>query len=110
MNQLDQAQATVGAWHRRVFGDDVPLTWLGLKLAEEAGEVCREILLTDGEPIRDGRQPSHVPSEAADALIVLLALADRCGFDLRDALWAQWQVVSKRQFATADAGEAAGIG
>jgi NTP pyrophosphatase (non-canonical NTP hydrolase) len=102
VNRLDQAQADVAAWHRRVFGEQCSLWRIGLKLAEEAGEVCRETGIADGEPLRDGRRPNGIATEAADVLIVLLALADRAGFDLADALEARFAVVSKRQFAAAD--------
>lgn len=96
---LRLAQAQVAAWHRRIFGQDVPVTWLGLKLAEEAGEVCREVLREDGEPQRDGRTPEGAAAEAADVLIVLLALADRAGFDLAAAFQTRWEIVSHRRFA-----------
>jgi NTP pyrophosphatase (non-canonical NTP hydrolase) len=97
--RLDDAQAAVAAWHRQRFGDEVPLTWLGLKLAEEAGEVCRELLMADGEPTREGRRAAGVEAEAVDVLIVLLALADRAGFKLSEVLEARWSVVSARRFA-----------
>jgi NTP pyrophosphatase (non-canonical NTP hydrolase) len=90
-------QATIGAWHRAKFAP-CPLDWLGLKLAEEAGEVCRVLLGLAGEPIRDGRVHTDLPDELADVAIVLYALADRAGFDLDQAVSDRFAVVSQRAF------------
>jgi NTP pyrophosphatase (non-canonical NTP hydrolase) len=98
VTQFDQAQTAVGAWHRRTFGAHVPPAWLGLALAEEAGEVCRALLDNAGAPRRSGRHPGTVAAEAADVLIVLLALADRCGIDLEAAFDAKFAVVTKRRY------------
>jgi NTP pyrophosphatase (non-canonical NTP hydrolase) len=96
--QLIDQQAAVAAWHRGVFGEEVPLAWLGLKLAEEAGEVCRAVLLVEGERRRAGRQDHEIAIEAADTLIVLLALADRAGFDLDQALRERFGEIVQRRF------------
>lgn len=93
-------QAAIGAWHRSRF-DPCPLDWLGLKLAEETGEVCRVLLGLAGEPVREGRTHTQLPTEAADVLIVLYALADRAGFDLDQALTDRFAEVTLRRFQPA---------
>lgn len=91
-------QRQVGIWHRDTFGDDCPLTWLGLKVAAEAGELCQAILTADGEPQRNGRTYEDLREEAADVLIVLYAIAERAGFDLGMAFFERFGEVSRREY------------
>ena len=92
-------QTKVGEWHRATF-DPCPLSWVGLKLAAETGEVAQAILTLEGEPRREGRTYEDLRTEAADVLIVLYAIADRAGFDLGQAFWERFAEVSQRRFTT----------
>ena len=95
------AQADVGAWHRATF-DPCPLSWVGNKLAAECGEVNQAILTLEGEPQREGREYEDLRAECADVLVVLYAIADRAGFDLRVAFQERFSEVSRREFLPKD--------
>lgn len=72
-------QRDVGQWHRRTFPVCSPAR-LATKLMEEAIEADHELWrhgYSDTRLIRD---------EIADVAIVLMAIADRCGFDLQQAI------------------------
>jgi len=100
---LGDHQDEVAAWHRREFPEAIP-EWLGLIVAEEAGEVCRAMLKLVSN-VRGGPEVWYpeLKAESADVLTALLALADRMGFDLEEAFRERWAVVSQRRFATAEA-------
>ena len=100
---LGDHQDEVAAWHEREFPGALP-EWLGLIVAEEAGEVARAMLKLMSN-VRGGRDVWYpeLKAETADVLIALLALANRMGFDLEEAYRERWAVVSKRRFATAEA-------
>lgn len=67
------------------------------KLAEETGEVCRAIV-SSASGVRGGAAvwDPQIEVEAADVLNVLLALADRVGFDLEQAWRDRWAEVNQR--------------
>ena len=56
-----------------------------LKLGEEVGELYRAVRRLRGEPQDPGGRIADVGDEAADALILLMSIVNRCGIDLEDA-------------------------
>ena len=72
-------QRDVGQWHRKTFPECVP-SRLRAKLREETEEADSEFLAAG---YRNG---ARLRSEIADVAIVLMAIADRCGFDLQQAI------------------------
>ena len=73
-------QHKVGQWHRSKFPTCDP-SRLVAKIREETGELSDELWYHLGysaaQPVRD---------EAADIVIAVMAIADRCGFDLQQAI------------------------
>lgn len=79
-DQVDQWIRTVGV---RYFD---PLTNLA-QLVEEVGEVARILSRTHGEQsLRAGQPLGELADELADALFVILCLANQSGVDLSAAL------------------------
>lgn len=82
-------QRDVGTWHRRTF-PSCSAARLRAKFREEtreADEAFGDVGFTDDHHLRD---------ELADVAIVLMAIADRCGFDLQSAIDAKFdKVVAK---------------
>lgn len=74
---VDQRQ--IGEWHRRAFPDCAP-SRLRAKLTEEYFEAHDEFR------VAGYRNGARLRDEIADVAIVLMAIADRCGFDLRQAI------------------------
>lgn len=56
-----------------------------LKLGEEVGELYRAVRKLQGHPQDPGGRVADVADEAADALILLMSIVNRCGIDLEDA-------------------------
>ena len=83
---MRELQDQVAEWHRATFPEDGIIDRLKQKLSEEYCEF---------------RQTScSEPEEAADVVIVLLALADRRGWDLEQAVKSKLEIVKRRdQFA-----------
>ena len=79
---MTDLQTRVAAWHARRF-PTAGAAELGLKASSEVGELCEALqaVIDDREP-RDGHDAAY---EAADVLVVILALVGRY-FPGRDLL------------------------
>src|SRR5258708_7373591 len=60
-----------------------------LKLGEEVGELFRAILKRQGPPEDPQDRTADVAGEAADVLILLVSIANRCGISLEEAFRAK---------------------
>ncbi len=60
-----------------------------LKLGEEVGELYRAVRKLQGQPQDPGGRIADIGDEAADALILLMSIVNRCGVNLEDALRAK---------------------
>lgn len=74
------------AWERGIYEKGDPKTQL-IKLMEEVGEVSKAILKNDEPEIIDG---------LGDSLIVLINLAELCGYKLEDCFESAYQVIKSR--------------
>ena len=85
-SSLRDAQARVHAWIRQYEeGYFDPLTNLA-RLAEEVGELAREINHRFGQKTKKPEEPEgDLGMEMADILFVLICMANREGIDLQDA-------------------------
>jgi NTP pyrophosphatase (non-canonical NTP hydrolase) len=83
---LTDAQRRVDAWISQYEeGYFPPLTNLA-RLAEEVGELAREINHRYGEKTKKADEPEgDLAMEMADILFVIICLANREGIDLQDA-------------------------
>ena len=70
-------------------GDTQDLPSQCLKLGEEVGEPFRAVRKLQGQPQDPGGRIAGVGDEAADTLILLISIANRCGINLEDALRAK---------------------
>ncbi|GGJ07384.1 hypothetical protein GCM10010885_15670 [Alicyclobacillus cellulosilyticus] len=65
-----------------------PMT-LVVRLAEELGELAREVNHTYGEkPKKPDEPPGSIALELGDMMFVITCLANRLGIDLEEAFWA----------------------
>ena len=69
--------------------DKQDLTSQCLKLGEEVGELYRAVRKLQGQPQDPGGRVTDVGDEAADALILLMSIVNRCGINLEDAFRAK---------------------
>ncbi|MGA2831076.1 MAG: hypothetical protein ABSF03_33750 [Streptosporangiaceae bacterium] len=60
-----------------------------LKLGEEVGELYRAVRKLQGQPQDPAGRVADVGDEAADALILLMSIVNRCGINLEDAFRAK---------------------
>jgi NTP pyrophosphatase (non-canonical NTP hydrolase) len=60
-----------------------------LKLGEEVGELFRAVRRLGGHPQDPDGRDGEVGDEAADVLILLLSIVNRCGLSLEDAFRAK---------------------
>jgi NTP pyrophosphatase (non-canonical NTP hydrolase) len=83
---LHDAQARVDQWIRQFEeGYFEPLTNLA-RLAEEVGELAREVSHRFGQKTKKRDEPDgDMAMEMADILFVLICMANREGIDLQDA-------------------------
>jgi NTP pyrophosphatase (non-canonical NTP hydrolase) len=83
---LTDAQRRVDAWISQFEeGYFHPLTNLA-RLAEEVGELAREVNHRFGEKTKKPEEPeSNLGMEMADILFVLICMANREGIDLQEA-------------------------
>lgn len=91
MDNLRDLQREVGEWHSRVYAN-ASLAAIGLKLGEEAGEVCGAV----DRIIYEGGWEGDLANEAGDVVIVLAALFARLGLDLELAVASRWEQVRHR--------------
>src|SRR5215210_4329474 len=94
---LTEAQRQVDAWIRQFEeGYFHPLTNLA-RLAEEVGELAREINHRFGQKTKKPEEPEgDLGMEMADILFVLICMANREGIDLEDAFQKIMQKVTAR--------------
>jgi phosphoribosyl-ATP pyrophosphohydrolase len=85
---IEALQAEIGLWHRETFGEDCRISRILQKFEEEADE-----LLLHGNTLSE---------EAADCMIVLLALCDRIGVSAQDCIRTKLDVVKVRDQAARD--------
>lgn len=87
-------QADIGYWHRRRF-PDATIEQVGLKLAEEAGEVAEAINAVIGGNSSRTAKKSDIIEEAADVVIVAMVLLERFAqADLLDAVSVKFAVLT----------------
>lgn len=60
-----------------------------LKLGEEVGELYRAVRKLQGHPQDPNGRTADVGDEAADVLILLMSIANRCGISLEEAVRAK---------------------
>lgn len=94
---LERLQRDVAAWHWNVFGSDCPPWAVALKVAEEAGEVCRAVVESDYPSVNGTGRTSDLADELGDVIIAAAALAGRSGINLTDAVADRWAVVGARR-------------
>jgi NTP pyrophosphatase (non-canonical NTP hydrolase) len=94
---LTEAQRRVDAWVAQFEeGYFDPLTNLA-RLAEEVGELAREINHRFGRKTKKAEEPDgDLAMEMADILFVLICMANREGIDLGQAFERMMQKVEKR--------------
>lgn len=69
--------------------DQADITAQCLKLGEEVGELFRAVRRIGGHPQDPDGRVADVGDEAADVLILLLSIVNRCGISLEDAFRAK---------------------
>jgi NTP pyrophosphatase (non-canonical NTP hydrolase) len=94
---LSEAQARVDAWISQFEeGYFHPLTNLA-RLAEEVGELAREINHRYGEKTKKPEEPDgDLGMEMADILFVLICIANREGIDLQESFDRMMQKIEMR--------------
>jgi NTP pyrophosphatase (non-canonical NTP hydrolase) len=94
---LNDAQQRVDAWISQFEeGYFDPLTNLA-RLAEEVGELAREINHRFGQKTKKPEEPEgDLGMEMADILFVLMCMANREGIDLQDSFDRMMQKVERR--------------
>ena len=97
MTFLNDAQRRVDAWISQFEeGYFDPLTNL-TRLAEEVGELAREINHQFGQKIKKPEEPEgDLGMEMADILFVLICMANREGIDLQDSFDRMMQKIGYR--------------
>lgn len=94
MDNLRDLQREVGDWHREVYAN-ATLAMIGLKLGEEAGEVCGAV----DRMIYQGGWRDQLADEMGDVVIMLAALCARLGIDFDHAVSYRWEEVRHRHEA-----------
>ena len=97
---LTDAQQRVDAWISRFEeGYFHPLTNMA-RLAEEVGELAREVNHRFGQKTKKREEPAgDLAMEMADILFVLVCMANREGIDLQDAFEKMMEKVETRDEA-----------
>jgi NTP pyrophosphatase (non-canonical NTP hydrolase) len=88
-------QSDVADWHRSRFPGCDPRD-VALKLAEEAGEVCRAVLEVRHPTLNGTVRTTSLGDELGDVVIAAYALATRTGIDLDHAVARRWTVIRER--------------
>jgi NTP pyrophosphatase (non-canonical NTP hydrolase) len=100
VTSLQEAQSRVDAWvaqYEEGYFD--PLTNLA-RLAEEVGELAREINHRFGQKTKKAEEPEgDLGMEMADILFVLICMANREGIDLQEAFDRMMEKVTARDEA-----------
>lgn len=94
--------------YAEIYGFDRSADWLVLKLQEEVGELVQAYLAKTGRQRDKGHSPAEIERryafELADAVGMLLALAEATGVDIERAIDEKWLVWDRR--VSQKAGEA----
>lgn len=85
----------VAEWHHANY-PTADVRDVALKLAEEAGEVCRAVVELD-HPSLHRRHHAQLADELGDVIIVCAALAERANIDLDGAVHRRWAVIRERR-------------
>jgi len=70
-----------------------------VKLTEELGELCNEVLAFNGDQRKDKLaklENNNLPNEFADVIITTLLLAETMGVDIEEALKNKIEKINKR--------------
>jgi NTP pyrophosphatase (non-canonical NTP hydrolase) len=86
---LPQVQAYVRQMEAERGLDRQDIMSACLKLGEEVGELYRAVRQRQGQPHDPEGRDADVGDEAADVLILLIAIVNRCGISLEDAFRAK---------------------
>lgn len=86
--------------YAQIYGFERDADWLVLKLQEEVGELVQAYLAKTGRQRDKGHSPEEIERrfalELADALGMLLALAEATGVDIEQAVDDKWLVWDRR--------------
>lgn len=91
---MNDLQAEVASWHRREH-PDARLERIGLKLAEESGEVAQALDRLLSAVGTDGSW-ERVAEEIGDVVIVLMVLCERLHLDLEGVVRMRWETIGQR--------------
>ncbi|SFS10983.1 hypothetical protein SAMN04487783_1493 [Agrococcus baldri] len=99
--------------YAEIYGFERSADWLVLKLQEEVGELVQAYLAKTGRQRDKGHSPEEIDRryalELADAVGMLLALAEATGVDIEQAIddkWLVWDRRGSQRAGEADAPEA----
>ena len=86
--------------YAEIYGFERDSDWLVLKLQEEVGELVQAYLAKTGRQRDKGHSPEEIDRryalELADAVGMLLALAEATGVDIEQAIDEKWLVWDRR--------------
>lgn len=87
-NTIEDYEALIIAWanERGLMAGTTP-TKQTLKLMEEAGELCKAMMLEDDEKIQDA---------IGDMLVVMVNLCNKLGMCLHDCISVAWEEIKDR--------------
>lgn len=85
----------VAEWHHANYPTATPKD-VALKLAEEAGEVCRAVVELD-HPSLHRTSRAVLGDELGDVIIACAALAERANIDLDGAVQRRWATIRERR-------------
>lgn len=94
MTDLDSLARYVAEWHYANY-PDADVRDVALKVAEEAGEVCRAVVEHAHPSLHRDTGP-RLADELGDVIIACAALAERANIDLDGAVQRRWQTISRR--------------
>ncbi|GAA3592542.1 pyrophosphatase [Agrococcus terreus] len=100
LRALAQQIDAISRRYADVYGFERDADWLVLKLQEEVGEVVQAWLAKTGRQRDKGHSPEEIDRrfalELADAVGMLLALAEATGVDIERAVDEKWLVWDRR--------------
>ena len=100
LRALAQQIDAISRRYADVYGFERDADWLVLKVQEEVGEVVQAWLAKTGRQRDKGHSPEEVDRrfalELADAVGMLLALAEATGVDIEQAIDEKWLVWDRR--------------
>lgn len=100
LRALAQQIDAISRRYADVYGFERDADWLVLKVQEEVGEVVQAWLAKTGRQRDKGHSPEEIDRrfalELADAVGMLLALAEATGVDIEQAIDDKWLVWDRR--------------